>query len=932
MYKPLALLILLILSPLLVLCQSATIRGIVLDGQTSQPLPFASVYINYSTIGTNSNEKGEFLLGNLRPGEYDLIASFVGHQPHQSHVVLTDSSTLVLTIRLNVIALKEVQVRAKIDSQWEKQLEKFNKLFLGQGPDAKHCKILNPWSLSFEETSKGFFIARASEVLEIENMSLGYKISYELKNFSVSKDNYMLSGFVRFRELETMDTVLTAQWHKKRNEDYWGSATHLFRSIVNQRAEQEGYRLYEDRSGLGRIVRTEKFNANLDKTIFNYSVAGKVSPGRIEGTYQVQLPSRLEVHSRRKITPARVYSDIPYPVSWIEVAGGFLTVTKDGIVLNPLRMTISGNMFESRIADILPNDFRPELRVAEFQNPVESKPLSSLTYLLEKPYLQTDRSYYYANEEIWFKAYMSYFSPLLKDSLSHVLYIDLANENGESVSTRRFVINKGVASGSIPVPASIKKGDYTLRAYTRWMLNFDPELIFKRPLKILAPDELARATEARAPVSEEMTISSEKEQYNFREKISLSIDMKNEFDQRPAANISVSVTDMAQVVPVPDEPNILTAFRLPQITVPDTLDTKNRYMIQNGFDISGVFVPQKGKVLQGLITLVQEEANLEFVVMTEEDGRLFMPNLLLYDSAKLSYVAKTIKGKAGGVRFDSAQVLSAIGVAKPLQLEIYKTDKMVPRQLPDFSDQTFLLEEVTVKATPIESKSQSNLMADYTITGDWIRSRNSTDILGSLQTRIPGLRVFIISENGFPRKMIMIGGPSSFGGAKIQEPLVLIDNYAVNDMPGGAAAQIEMLTPGEIEAIEISKFGGNAAFGARGGNGVISIHTRRKDPETTTGVGAYDKSMLKPLKTHGFSTSRKFTAPDYSKPSKYDHVPDTRSTIYWNPSLSLNGKNATEITSFAADMPTKYRVVVEGVTTDGIPIRAEKIISIGQAP
>lgn len=915
--------------------QTGSITGTVLDDQTQQPLPYASVYINFTTIGTYSDDKGAFALSNFASGDYELIVSFVGREPYRSKVTITNNNEVKLTIRLKLIALKEVQITASKDKEWEKQLEKFKKLFIGTGANAKLCRIVNPWSLSFEETKTGTFSAKASDVLEIENLSLGYRVSYELKRFEVNKNNYVLAGYVRFQEMKTPDSITTMKWDEGRNEAYRGSVQHLIKTIVEKGYKEEGYDLFEDRSGLTQIVRTERLNANVDKTIFHYSMDGKVRDGKNPETYIIQWPRRLEVHYRNKNLHSKIYTDVPYPVSWIEVKGGYLLVRQDGFVLNPLQMTVSGHMFESRIADILPNDFRPEIEILQIQNPTETKPLSALAHLVERPYLHTDKSYYYPNEMIWFEGYMNYFNPMLQDSLSHVLHVDLINDSGKIVLAKAFPIDKRHATGSISVPSLLPSGDYTLRAYTRWMLNFEPELMFVKPIKVLSLDELARVsvTNISESTSGDVLIISDKEQYNLRDKITLGINIKDDFDLNVPANLSISVTDMDQVVRAPDETTILTGFQIPKFAILDTLDKTKRYRIQNGFDLQGTFRTLKGELVQGLVTFVQEEENQAFVFSTEEDGSFEVPNLLLYDSSKLSYFGKTLKGKVGTVVLDSMSITPPKRLAEPLKVEIYKPEKSTRHFIPEYSAQTTVLEEVTVTSSRVERKSTSTLIADYVVNGDWLVERNFADVLIGLQVKVPGFKVFIVNENGFPRKIISFGMPSSFGGPKSMEPLVLIDQVAVNDLPGGPVAQIEMLNPREIESVEVSRFGGGAAFGARGGNGVIAIHTRsRQSNAGNPGTNSYEKSLLMPYRSTGFSTAKKFESPDYSDPYKSSTVPDHRSTVYWNPSVSIDARNPVDISFYAADLVTKYRIVVEGLTSDGKPVRGEKIITITKLP
>ena len=915
----------------LVVCANAQalIAGKVLDYRTNQPLPFASVYINYTTIGTNADDKGTFSL-NIGPGTYDLVASFVGYTPYHAKVTIADGEVLDLLIRLQVRPMQEIQVKAKKDSQWEKQLERFKKFFIGTGPNAKLCRIVNPWVLTFPETAKGVFYAHASSALEVENLSLGYRVTYELKNFAVISESYLVAGYVRFQELTSNDSAATKKWTESRKAAYEGSTRHFLKSITEHCIEEEQFELYEDRSDLKQLVRISNFNANVDKTIFRYSMDGKVLPGPKANTYTLQLPARLEVIYRGKIATATVYQNVHFPVSWIEAKTSII-VNDEGIALNPFKMTIIGAMFESRVADLLPNNYEPKRKVATYVNPIERKPLSKLTYLTEKPYLQTDKSYYYPEEVVWFKGYMNYFARSLRDSLSHVLHLDMVDKDGNVVLDRRFPILSNTIIGDFSIPLDLAAGDYTLRAYTRWMLNFDPAYSFKKPIKILKLGEAARMKGYRLADSlNTVGISSDKDQYEPREKITLTFDIQDEYGRSIAANLSASVTDLTNAVPASNEVNITNNFQMPTVLLPDTLDRKSRLLIQHGFDIKGKFITTKRRQSKGLLRFLQQEANIEFVMSTEEDGSFYAPNLLIYDTAALSVVAQTVKGNAGTIEFDKNEIRPRNGIAEPLQIETYMTERPVRRYIPDFSNAR-ILDVVTIKAERIEKRSASLIVADLEVTGESIRESHAADVLSVLQMKVPGLRVIIRYVNGFPVKYLMLGGISSFGSMSTQEPLVLIDNVVVNDMIGGPAEQLERLNPAEIERVEVSKFANAAAYGARGGNGIISIHTGRTRLAERSALGAYDKSLIQPVPVKGYSVIRKFIAPDYSTPEKNVAIPDNRSTIYWNPTIQKNGQPIV-VSFFAADTPTRYRIVIEGVTDDGKAVRGEKIVTIGKQP
>jgi len=65
--------------------------------------------------------------------------------------------------------------------------------------------------LDFKTDNKGFFIAEASDVLHIDNYSLGYRLFYQLKKFSMGSSEFVINGNVRFKLMEPSDTATLHQ-------------------------------------------------------------------------------------------------------------------------------------------------------------------------------------------------------------------------------------------------------------------------------------------------------------------------------------------------------------------------------------------------------------------------------------------------------------------------------------------------------------------------------------------------------------------------------------------------------------------------------------------------------------------------------------------------------------------------------------------------
>jgi hypothetical protein len=112
-------------------------------------------------------------------------------------------------------------------------------------------------------------------------------------------------------------------------------------------------------------------------------------------------------------------------------------------------------------------------------------------YKQEKIYLHIDRPSYWANEDLWFKAY-------LKDSpkANCNLYVELLNEKGAIVCKNICWVQNGLSYGDMHLADTLSSGMYQLRAYTNWMRNFDEQCFFRRDLLIWNLRDKARPSHA----------------------------------------------------------------------------------------------------------------------------------------------------------------------------------------------------------------------------------------------------------------------------------------------------------------------------------------------------------------------------------------------------------------------------------------------------
>lgn len=70
--------LLFIILPFNLLAQSGVIKGVVFNSTSNQPIEFATVAIEGTILGMQTNETGNYEFKNLSPGLYNLVISYVG--------------------------------------------------------------------------------------------------------------------------------------------------------------------------------------------------------------------------------------------------------------------------------------------------------------------------------------------------------------------------------------------------------------------------------------------------------------------------------------------------------------------------------------------------------------------------------------------------------------------------------------------------------------------------------------------------------------------------------------------------------------------------------------------------------------------------------------------------------------------------------------
>jgi len=115
----------------------------------------------------------------------------------------------------------------------------------------------------------------------------------------------------------------------------------------------------------------------------------------------------------------------------------------------------------------------------------------------EKIYVHFNKPVYAVGETVWYKVYQVSANSHVPNSLSAVVYLDFYDHDEKLEMRRRVEMDQGYGSGSFTIPSSIQAGKHTIKAFTSWMLNFDPELLFTAEIDIIKPGSTS-TTEQKA--------------------------------------------------------------------------------------------------------------------------------------------------------------------------------------------------------------------------------------------------------------------------------------------------------------------------------------------------------------------------------------------------------------------------------------------------
>ncbi|WP_345952551.1 carboxypeptidase-like regulatory domain-containing protein [Mucilaginibacter sp. PAMB04168] len=380
------------LLPMLGLAQTGSITGKVINADTKNPLAKVSVFLSNATYGTTTAEDGTFMLRGVKPGQYELIITSVGYEDFsQSVLVGAEPVKIEAALKARVLELREVVVTTPAD--WKRNYQMFLTEFFGTSAYAKQCKISNPEELTLiYKKSKKTLEAYSYDFVNIENKALGYRIKFLLKSFKSDKINNIISwqGRILYEELPGSESQ-KKKWEIRRQDIYYGSNLHFFRSLVSGTYDKEGFvmRLLYRRPNTERPPE-EVIQRKLDKfqmvnrdsmqywlKLYNLPKYHEtlyrqpVNPDQVirntdqKGLFAITFPGYLYVVYTKK-REMQDFKDVYRPLDMENFETSIITLYKpyalfdsNGAVVSSQTTLYEGTWSKNKIAELLPVDYVP---------------------------------------------------------------------------------------------------------------------------------------------------------------------------------------------------------------------------------------------------------------------------------------------------------------------------------------------------------------------------------------------------------------------------------------------------------------------------------------------------------------------------------------------------------------------------------------------
>ena len=465
------------------------------------------------------------------------------------------------------------------------------------------------------------------------------------------------------------------------------------------------------------------------------------------------------------------------------------------------------------------------------------------------------------------------------------------------------------AMGDLLIPDTISSGSYHLRAYTKWMRNFEASDYFHLPLTVVNPRKrhMPRQTEmdtAQIDISSPSVyfggISCATERFSFRkrEKVILQINM----GERASIKAGYCVTVVKKGYLDLDE-----RYHPPEDIEKQLHTGEVLYHPETrGLFVSGMVKMKNDNIPVAYgpvhITLLGRESDY-FGAVTDKFGRIQFPLPALPDPAELLITSGSTNGEAMNLILhdEFSQDFATPSI----------TSRFDSRESQNLINELGIYSQVGKPfiAEGADSSSRKDPGVKYSFYGTPEFRYYTADYI-----EIPSLEEFIIEL--VPKVQIEKQNSQRYfsvldDAGPISEfaPLIMVDFVPIHDVE-----TILSLAPDQIDYMDVV----NAIYirGSANYGGIISIISKNGD---LAGIKLAEGSSI--FTFDPINEKKEVHFPDYDPQEISKRVPDLRTTLYWSARNEIIGESQNSIEFFTSDVSGDFIAVIRGLSEDGKVVR-----------
>ncbi len=479
-----------------------------------------------------------------------------------------------------------------------------------------------------------------------------------------------------------------------------------------------------------------------------------------------------------------------------------------------------------------------------------------------------------------------------------------------------------------------------------------------------------------------VTMTSDKESYGTREKVSLKLNLDYTVSDTLNAVFSVSAYDIGQGLDKEPESNIYTELLLnadlkgnienpiyyfneenPEAKqhldlvmlthgwsrfkwdeVLNSSDKQLGFEVETGLSLKGISVRAfTDKPQPSNISLINKSKMIPDIIdlQSQEDGGFWFRNLDVFEGDDIILKGSWEKGtkkkpqndiqfKIDSTIYPAPTVLAAASIetindrlnaVNERFLEQRATREKIDAAY-NFDPDVRRLDDVIVE------DSKNDIIREDLENTTFGRGTNAYDF--TTQKNLAGPEIFDALIGKIPGLTIRM--PKLIGDSRIVffrnigittvAPLFLLDDIPVD------IQQIQMMAPDQFyKVVAFKGLPASARFGSAGLGGALAFYTK-------TGAGLVDErfekedGLISLQLNNSYQLTREFYSPKYDI-EKPEHIkPDYRLLLHWQPMILLGPDNKVTLEFWTSDLETTVLINVQGLMVDGTPVSNIKYFEI----